>query len=921
MPDELWQGFRDSRVGLDTLFGFRVNWWGGLVPLVEGSKYPAGECLERGESLLCNVTVETTTVFQGRLPANRTEVVTRLDIGHADPAALDAGTLSECTTAACAALAAGDGTGVTVFVNDSSTQAINEATVFRATIAGTVYFLANRVSTVRVGSEFAFRNPPTFMSLWEQTGRDANWEISAALDTYVAHPNVAPFISDFMIKRFVSSNPSPGYVERVAAAFKTGSHKGFGAGTYGDMAATVAAVLLDTEALSTAIEADPMHGRVREPLIKLLSMFRGLKYTPSEGREIDFNAMHLRLGMMAHLADSVFNFYQSDYQPVGAVSRALLVAPEMQIINTPTVVSWLNGIMSLGEYGLTDCERGFGRRAHANPQCNAVRTGAAPGSDYWAGGLLWNQTDAGGMDARTVVEAMDLVLTGGRLGEHSRSVIETAYTEMLGTGGAEKAIRSAIELFGVVPEFSISSLHRPLNHTLASETAIAPVPEQAAATPSPSPQPTVSNTTGYKAIVYLYLAGGADSHNFVIPASACTELAQQYASVRTVVALDPDAQIEAPVPADSQPCDSFAMHARLTKFKELYDLGQSAFVANVGPLVEPVTKRQFQSGTARLPPGLTAHNVQTRATMSVHAQSTSPLGVLGRIRDSLLGAGVESSAYSISGSSLVLKGESAAPPGDIVDRSNGAVRFDENNRVGHLRPHIDALVSNGSTSMMGDAWTRSVSTGLARSEKLADSLATAGELKQPFEALTIDTSSLSNQLQQAAKLVAARHFLGSQRDVFFVQLGGFDTHGDAFAVMETKLTQIDASINSFVEEMRLQGVWEGVTIVTASEFARTITSNGAGTDHGWGGISMLAGGALRGGKMFGQYPSDITEAGPYNIGRGRLIPTTPWEAVWGGIASWFGVPDSDMEAVLPNIGNFPKDWLFNRSHLYHDPQV
>jgi cullin-associated NEDD8-dissociated protein 1 len=128
--------------------------------------------------------------------------------------------------------------------------------------------------------------------------------------------------------------------------------------------------------------------------------------------------------------------------------------------------------------------------------------------------------------------------------------------------------------------------------------------------------------------------------------------------------------------------------------------------------------------------------------------------------------------------------------------------------------------------------------------------------------------------------------------------------------------QIDVSLHSFVEEMKLQGVWSGVTIVTASEFGRTITSNGAGTDHGWGGISLLASGSLRGATVFGQYPHDLSDASSLNVGRGRLIPTLSWEALWSGVASWFGVPDSLLEQVLPNLPNFPNTSLLNASQLY-----
>lgn len=889
----------DSRVGLDTLFGSRVNWVGGKVPLVTASGLsPSPNCTVRGgTALLCDAVVHTSTVF-GSMPQTRQAILHRLHIGAHDPEA--ASSLSRCVTAECTALA-----GVEVFTNNSAGK-INAAAVFRVAVAGRTYRLSNRQSVVHVGAGFAFRNPPAFSYVRELTPRDAHYEVLATLDSYLEQPSVAPFLADFFIKRFVTSNPSPGYVERVASAFRVGAHAGFGTGTYGDLAATVAAILLDREALSSAVEADPMHGRLQEPLIKLFSMMRGLRYTPRDGMDVDLQDLDDELGQMAHKSPTVFNFYQSDYQSPGVVAATRLVAPEAQIINTPTVISWLNGILSLVEYGLTDCDRGFGRRPALTRNCNRIRWGTQDPATVWAGSLRWSATDAGAATTPDgVIDAMALVLTGGRLSAHSRAVIAAGYAESEAAGGAAKAVRTAIELFCAAPELSTTVLHAPLNTTF--EPAEAPT-----ATEPESP----GNTSDYKAIVYVYLSGGADSYNLLIPHSSCTAMAAQYRAVRGAVALNPDAQIATDVPPGTQPCDRFATHASLGRFKQLYDAGDAAFVANIGPLVEPVAKDRFLQGTAVVPPGIGAHNVQTKATQSVHAQATGPLGVLGRVRDALQADGVASAAYSISGNTFVLKGESSALPGDIVDRRQGATPFDEYSMFPHLRRHIDALVRNGSTSILGHTWAESVSTALSRSEQLVDSLTAEGTLKQTFAALSADSSGFSDQLYQAARIIAARKALGSQRDAFFVSIGSFDTHADAFGTLQTKMGQFDVALHSFAEEMKLQGVWDGVTVVTASEFGRTITSNGAGTDHGWGGITMIAGGGINGSRVFGKYPYDISDDSSLNVGRGRLIPTLSWEALWSGVASWFGVSQHRLHQVLPNLANFPESSLLNVSDLY-----
>jgi cullin-associated NEDD8-dissociated protein 1 len=107
--------------------------------------------------------------------------------------------------------------------------------------------------------------------------------------------------------------------------------------------------------------------------------------------------------------------------------------------------------------------------------------------------------------------------------------------------------------------------------------------------------------------------------------------------------------------------------------------------------------------------------------------------------------------------------------------------------------------------------------------------------------------------------------------------------------------------------MKAQGTWDDVVVVVASEFGRTLASNGQGTDHGWGGVAYVLGGAVRGGVVHGRFPDDLTDAGPLTLSNGRLIPTTPWEGLWLGVASWFGVHDDDLDAVLPNLANFPDD--------------
>ena len=146
----------------------------------------------------------------------------------------------------------------------------------------------------------------------------------------------------------------------------------------------------------------------------------------------------------------------------------------------------------------------------------------------------------------------------------------------------------------------------------------------------------------------------------------------------------------------------------------------------------------------------------------------------------------------------------------------------------------------------------------------------------------------------------------SERDLFVVQIGGFDTHSDLGDDLAEKFAIINTALTSFVNEMKRPSVnmWNSVTIVTISDFGRTLTSNGVGTDHAWGGNHVIMGGAVAGGKVHGQYLDDLTDQGSRVLSRGRVIPTLPWEAMWHGIAEWMGVEANQMATVLPNVGHF-----------------
>ena len=159
-----------------------------------------------------------------------------------------------------------------------------------------------------------------------------------------------------------------------------------------------------------------------------------------------------------------------------------------------------------------------------------------------------------------------------------------------------------------------------------------------------------------------------------------------------------------------------------------------------------------------------------------------------------------------------------------------------------------------------------------------------------------------------------------ERAVFFTQIGSFDTHKDLHSGLGRLLPNVNAALKTFKQEMQAQGNWDNVVVVTLSDFARTLTSNGRGTDHAWGGHNIITGGKVRGGQIHGEYPDDLRSSGPLNVGkeRGRLIPTRGWESLWNGISEWMGVEAGQMDTVLPNRKNYDARLLFSKADLFRD---
>jgi uncharacterized protein (DUF1501 family) len=411
----------------------------------------------------------------------------------------------------------------------------------------------------------------------------------------------------------------------------------------------------------------------------------------------------------------------------------------------------------------------------------------------------------------------------------------------------------------------------------------------------------------HRSLVCVFLYGGNDGNNVVVPVEAADHAA--YAAARGSLAL-PLGSLLPLQPLATAPGDGrkWGLHPALPGISGLFHAGRAAVVANVGPLVAPVTRAEVLARTAAVPPQLFSHSDQT-----VHWQTALPdqparTGWGGRAAD-LLTALNENARVSMS---ISVAGTNTFQVGDLVTQyqvaPEGPVGLD-----GYLPASQGDEVSSRTLRGLlarsyGNLFERGYSgifdRALASQELLSGALAGAPALPVAFPA-----TELGAQLAMVARLVSVREALGLERQIFFCAAQGFDTHDGQVAADATAgahaslLAELDAALVAFDGAMGALGIADSVTTFTASDFGRTYRPNGAGSDHGWGSHHFVVGGAVRGGQLYGEMPA-LAVDGPDDAGEGRWIPTTSVDEYSATLARWFGVAESDLELVVPNLGRF-----------------
>lgn len=424
-----------------------------------------------------------------------------------------------------------------------------------------------------------------------------------------------------------------------------------------------------------------------------------------------------------------------------------------------------------------------------------------------------------------------------------------------------------------------------------------------------------TGTTDYKALVCVFLQGGNDGHGTVIATDPDSFAAFTQARSGAPGLAYPLSSLLPITPKTSQNGRTFALNPALVGVQNLFNAGRAAIVANTGTLIAPVTKTQVQNNSVPLPASLFSHFDQTAAWQAIAANggSMEHVGWGGAVADIIQSMNSNSTFTCIStaGIALFLAGQASyqlnvTSAGPIPIAGTAQPLFGQQAGTDALLSILGADESNLFAKEYEAVITRSMQAQAA----LASAMLPAGPTGVPNPPQYLDPmtnmladNDLAISMQTVARIIAGRSSLGVSRQIFYVQLGSFDTH-DGQAVQHARLlSQLGAALEYFDGLMVSNGLGDQVTTFTASDFGRTLTSNSDGTDHGWGSHHFVVGGAVAGGDMYGQYPVVGTDQAN-DVGAGRLIPTTAVDQYAATLARWFGLSAGQISQVLPNFHNF-----------------
>ena len=413
----------------------------------------------------------------------------------------------------------------------------------------------------------------------------------------------------------------------------------------------------------------------------------------------------------------------------------------------------------------------------------------------------------------------------------------------------------------------------------------------------------------FKTIVCVFLDGGNDSYNMLMPNTIAEYNA--YAQSRQAIALE--RSLLQTISPKGLGANSFGLHPNMPELKNMFEDGDASLIANIGPLVEPTSKADITNGSAALPNGLGGHNTGSSYWMADHDNSvnTSQDGIGGRLASEFVnlsdlpmsisaGAGYDlfldhavQRVYGVAPGGLVKMRDYDVSSG-LFSRTAAATRRAALAQLNQLGIEDENVFAQHSGQLLSD--------GLELSITAQEFLNDVPPLDTEFPATPL--INLSQNLERAAEMISIREQLDMRRQIIFVRASGFDRHDRLNIWHNPAMAELSAGLAAFNQAMKELDVHSSVLTYTASEFGRTLTNTGDGTDHAWGGNQILMGGGIKGGELFGSYPAlELDGSEDYN-GDGRMIPSTSVTQHAATIAKWFGVPQDRLSAVVPNISNF-----------------
>lgn len=395
----------------------------------------------------------------------------------------------------------------------------------------------------------------------------------------------------------------------------------------------------------------------------------------------------------------------------------------------------------------------------------------------------------------------------------------------------------------------------------------------------------------YKALVCVFLFGGNDQNNMIVPRGS--EYAA-YSTGRTGLALAENVLL----PLNQAGGDGrlYGIHPSMNAVKDLFDLGKVAVLTNVGPLLAPLTRAQYQNNSVAKPPNLFSHDDQ-----QVHWQTSIPdkpadTGWGGRVGDLFSSLGENprvSFLMNLADTNIFQRGRTV---NQLRLRSQGVIGL--NSMSTATTTALNTTLNLPYSNLMQASYRDVLKLALDNNQYISSALNS-----QPALTTVFPNTNLGNQLKMVARLIQSRSAMSMQRQIFFVSQGGYDTHGPQFTAQANLLRELSDAMAAFYAATNEMNIANQVTQFTASDFGRTLRFNGEGSDHGWGSHHFIVGGAVRGQRLYGTFPN-LLMGGPDDTSQGRYIPTTSVDQYSATLAKWFGVSPGRLPDLFPNLGRF-----------------